>query len=281
MADEPRQWLERMSHAHREMSYQGVVSYQVDDHLSSFRLLHSVANGREFEELQPLDSDSRQLVHRGHSVDCVHAAETLLRNSAAEGRLVSYYELSMGKPGRVAGRDVVILNIVPRDVFRLAYRLALDEKTAIPLKTETLDRSGRVLERFQFMVFELGAPADDSLYESVESRHHGEPLSPLENETLLAEMPWQPHWVPDGFTLAQTHETPGETLSYTDGISVFSVFVEPRAAFGDKPVATAMRRGATVSYSYPIPGHDAVATVMGEVPLLTAEQVAKSVTVKP
>ena len=42
-----------------------------------------------------------------------------------------------------------------------------------------------------------------------------------------------------------------------------------------------MRRGATVSYSYPIPGQDVVATVMGEVPLLTAEQVAKSIEVKP
>ena len=284
LAEDARHWLERMSHAHREMSYQGVVTYQVDDRLSSYQFTHRVVEGSEFEELRPLDSDSRNVVRHGHSIHCVHPAEKLLRNSSGQGvSLGRYYELSLGKPGRVAGRDVVTLNITPRDVFRLSYQIALDAVTAIPLKTETRDQGGQVLERFQFMMFELGAPQTPATAAAGNAREirHSDVVTAQAGARLLASMPWQPGWIPDGFTLAHPGETNQDALSYTDGISMFSVFMEPADSFAKQPVASSMRSGATVSYTYPIPGHNYVATVMGEVPLLTAEQVAKSVRVKP
>lgn len=282
LADDARQWLERMSHAHREMSYQGIVSYQVDDRLSSYKFTHRVVEGSEFEELSPLDSNSRNLVRQGHSINCVHPAEQLLRNKSGQnGELGQYYDLSLGKPGRVAGRDVVTLNITPRDVFRLSYFIALDAVTAIPLKTETRDQGGQVLERFQFMMFEMGAPPTSAAGGNAREIRHKDVVTAQAGARLLADMPWQPAWIPDGFTLAQPGEPALDALSYTDGISTFSVFMEPANSFAKAPVASSMRSGATVSYTYPIPGQDYVATVMGEVPLLTAEQVAKSVTVKP
>jgi len=282
LADDARQWLERMSHAHREMSYQGVISYQVDDRLSSYKFTHRVVDGSEFEELRPLDSDSRDLVRQGHSIHCVHPAEQLLRNKSGQnGSLGQYYDLSLGKPGRVAGRDVVTLNIVPRDVFRLSYHLSLDAMTAIPLKTETRDQGGQVLERFQFMLFEIGAPQKSPVAANAREVSHSDVVSAQASAEILDDMSWQPAWIPDGFTLAQSGEAAVDALSYTDGISMFSVFMESTDKFAKAPVASSMRSGATVSYTYPIPGQDYVATVMGEVPLLTAEQVAKSVAVKP
>ena len=278
LADDARLWLERMSHAHRELSYQGVVSYQVDDRLSSYKFTHRVVEGSEFEELRPLDSDSRDLVRQGHSVHCVHPAEQLLRNSSgSDGNLGRYYELSLGKPGRVAGRDVVTLNITPRDVFRLSYHIALDSTTAIPLKTETRDQSGQVLERFQFMMFEMGAAQGIPAGENAREVRHSDVVNAQVSAQMLANMAWHPAWIPDGFTLAQPGGQNLDALSYTDGISMFSVFMESLDSFTGEPVASSMRSGATVSYTYPIPGQNYVATVMGEVPLLTAEQVAKSV----
>ncbi len=282
-ADDAWRWLERMSHAHREMSYQGVVTYQIDDRLKSYQFTHRVDGGREFESLQPLDSDADGLVRQGHRVDCVHPAERLLRNQTAAngtGDMAQYYELSLGEPGRVAGRDVVTLDIMPRDAFRLSHHIALDVMTAIPLKTETRDQSGKVLERFQFMMFEVGAAEDAAVADSAREIHHGE-LLPAEAEAqLLGEMAWQPAWIPDGFTLAQFKDPGSEALSYTDGISMFSVFMESGGGPAVSPSASSMRSGATVSYSYPIPDSNLVTTVIGEVPLLTAEQVAKSVAVK-
>ncbi len=274
-------WLERMSHAHRELSYHGVVTYQVDDRLSSYTFLHRVVDGNEFEELRPLDTDSRELVRHGHSINCVHPAEKLLRNKSGEdGNLQQYYSLSVDKGGRVAGREVINISITPRDVFRLSYHLALDAMTAIPLKTETRDQSGQVLERFQFMMFEMGESNAGSVGENAKEVSHVDVVSDQVRAQLLANMPWKPQWIPEGFTLAQLGEPKLDALSYTDGISMFSVFMEPAESFAGAPVASTMRSGATVSYTYPIPGRNYVATVMGEVPLVTAEQVAKSITVK-
>lgn len=282
LADDAREWLERMSYAHREMSYQGIVSYQVDDRLSSYKFTHSVVGDSEFEELSPLDSGSHELVRSGHSINCVHPAERLLRNDEGQnGSLGQYYTLSMGEPGRVAGRDVITLDIIPRDVFRLSFHLALDAMTAIPLKTETRDQAGKVLERFQFMMFEMGAAQERAVSTDAREVKHGEVVPARAAAAVLADMPWQPQWIPGGFTLAQPSEPAQEALSFTDGISMFSVFMESADSFASTPVAASMRSGATVSYTYPIPGQNYVTTVMGEVPLLTAEQVAKSVRVKP
>ncbi|WP_372747790.1 MucB/RseB C-terminal domain-containing protein [Litorivivens sp.] len=277
-ADQPREWLERMSHGHREVSYQGIVSHQVEDRLTSYKVIHQVHDGREFELLQPLDTADKQLVRKGHSIHCVHPAERLLRGS--EPTLSRHYDLTMGDNGWVAGREVVTVNVVPRDVFRLGYRLSLDLVTGVPLKTETLDQQDRVLERFQFMMFdttEQGQLIDSQAREV----SHREPASAADRALLLAKMPWKPGWIPDGFTLAEPGEGANDALSFTDGISTFSVFLEPVSQFDDSPLAAAMRSGATVSYTYPLPDADFVATVIGEVPLLTAEQVAKSLVISP
>lgn len=278
LADRPGEWLERMSHAHREVSYQGVVTHQVDDRLRSYKVIHQVRDGREFEVLQPLDSSDPKLVRKGHSIHCVHPAERLLRGD--ESTLSKHYDLTMGEPGWVAGREVVTVQVEPRDVFRLGYRLSLDVLTGVPLKTETLDQQDRVLERFQFMMFDT-AQGEELLDAQAREIVHREPASPEDRARALAAKSWKPGWIPEGFTLAEPLGRAGEALSFTDGISTFSVFVEPVSQFDGTPLAAAMRSGATVSYTYPLPAASFVATVIGEVPLLTAEQVAKALVVMP
>lgn len=278
LADQPEEWLERMSHAHREVSYQGVVTHQVEDRLRSYKVIHQVRDGREFEVLEPLDSSDPRLVRKGHSIHCVHPAERLLRGD--EPALSRHYDLAMGERGWVAGREVVTVQVVPRDVFRLGYRLSLDVLTAVPLRTETLDQQDRVLERFQFMVFDT-AQAEELLDAQAREIVHRDPASPEDRARTLAAKPWKPGWIPEGFTLAETLGQAGDALSFTDGISTFSVFVEPISQFDSMPLAAAMRSGATVSYTYPLPQGSFVATVIGEVPLLTAEQVAKSLVITP
>nr|WP_281388613.1 MucB/RseB C-terminal domain-containing protein [Litorivivens lipolytica] len=280
MAAEPAEWLERMSHAHRELSYQGIVTHQVDDQLASYRIVHRVVDGREFELLTPLDSSSTKLVRRGHSIHCVHPAESMLRAISGSGGFARYYDLRLEEGARVAGRDVVTLHIEPRDVFRLGYVISLDAQTAIPLKTETLGQRDQVLERFQFMLFELGVGGELNDAEAYEIGHR-EVVEEQKRKAMLSKLSWNTGWVPDGFMLAETTDRKNEALSYTDGISMFSVFMERASDAGQSPAAAAMRSGATVSYTYPIPERELVATVIGEVPLLTAEQVAKSLVVNP
>jgi sigma-E factor negative regulatory protein RseB len=63
----------------------------------------------------------------------------------------------------------------------------------------------------------------------------------------------------------------------TDGVASLSLFVEPAPAGGR--VETASQEGTTAFYSRP--DGDQVVSVLGEVPLATAQLVARSVTRRP
>ena len=60
----------------------------------------------------------------------------------------------MGRPARV-------IAVNPKDQFRFGYRLWLDEKTAMPLKTQLWIRAAR-LSRIFFASFEMPESIPDS-----------------------------------------------------------------------------------------------------------------------
>jgi sigma-E factor negative regulatory protein RseA len=93
---------------------------------------------------------------------------------------------------------------------------------------------------------------------------------------------WQARWLPSGYRLvainndvASDSTTPVLTSVYSNGLSAFSVFV---STAHDEP-AMDMRRGATIACSRRIQasGNAYTATVVGEIPQLSAERVATSV----
>ncbi len=281
-----RGWLEQMSYSHRELNYTGVVTYQVGDRLSTFRITHSITDGREYEYLEPLDSNGRELARSGHSLQCVHPADQIIRPGSSPGQAAaidSYYELAIAGHGRVAGRDSVVIRITPRDAYRLGYRLVLDQQSALPLKVEVLDEQGRVLERFQYAMVEIGAaalqpgPTGDAIEVT-----HAEPLAIAASQRLLRARPWRPSWVPPGFVLAQVGDNgAGDGLSYTDGLAMFSVFLERRDATQPLPPEAAMRRGASIMYTRPLTERPLTVTVVGEIPPASARAVAGSIAFNP
>ena len=82
-------------------------------------------------------------------------------------------------------------------------------------------------------------------------------------------------WLPDGFTpLAVRDQAP--SISYTDGLAVFTVFVESTEGAASQSDSH-MRRGASVSYSTTHKSRGVRVSVVGEIPMLTARQVALGV----
>lgn len=270
-------WLSKMSRSHRELSYRAVVTHQLDEQMASYRLTHVIADGREFEFLEPLDSGSAGLSRRGHSINCVHPAEQMVRAGSGGNGLARFYDLAVSGTGRVAGRDAVIVHITPRDVYRLGYQLALDRASGLPLRSEIRGAQGKVLERFQVVTMDIGAVGDVKVPAGGREVSHSHPLSVEESGGLLQRLSWRPEWLPAGFVLAQTGDQSqsDNALSFTDGLAMFTVFVEP--AQGKAVKESAMRHGASLMYRQQLPGKPFVATVVGEIPVLTARQVAKSI----
>jgi len=290
-------WLDRMSHSFRELSYIGVFSYQRGEQMESFRIAHAVFNDEEYERLEYLDGEPREIVRRGHSLRCMHPGHRLVRiypqqqtpgrdhsNSALVG-VDRYYQFAVAGEDRVAGRDVVEIAVMPLDAYRFGYALALDKETGLLLRSSLLGPGGEVIERFQFVEVTIGAQIPIALFESGEHSYQAghrkatgakEPGSSLSKETS-----WQVNWLPVGFT--STGSNPplnhSDMRTFTDGMTVFSVFVEVADDINAGAEGRA-HHGATTAYSRGLLTGDRPyrITVVGEIPAITAKKVAKSVT---
>jgi sigma-E factor negative regulatory protein RseB len=89
---------------------------------------------------------------------------------------------------------------------------------------------------------------------------------------------WELKWLPSGFMPTDSPEQSDGRRTYTDGLAVFSVFLEPLR--GDiKPGEGVARQGSTTSYTrgMTLSGAPVLVTVIGEVPVNTARMVADSI----
>jgi len=273
-------WLARFSRGMAELSYHGVLTYESGDRLEALRVTHGRVDGVPFERLEHLDGDRREVIRRGEQLTCIYLGQRLsrlFRQRAAANNLTglaAHYDVRMEGEGRVAGRRTMGISISPRDEYRFGYRLALDYDTGLLLRSELLSADGRVLERFQFIEVTLGPlkpewVATESLVKNA---------APIDAPAIAAvPAGWGPHWLPAGFVQAQTH-APEDVKTYSDGLAVMSVFVEP----ADEPLPSAEGRaqqGATVAFTKPLRRQDRsyIITVMGEVPQATAAGVANSI----
>jgi sigma-E factor negative regulatory protein RseB len=296
--DDPRVWLDRMSRSFRELNYDGVFIYETGREMRSLRLVHAVIDGVEHERVAHLTGPPREVIRVGHKLSCIHPGDELVRLdhsipagpfakqlTGGLGHLDAHYELLMSGTERIAGRDAVLIEVRPRDAFRYGYQFSLDRDTALLLRSRLLDGQGRVLELFQFADITIGGePRLEDLQPGFDghhvAHHHlvSEATSPV---GAAATARWRVDWVPDGFRIAASdlrrdpRQSRVESRMYTDGLAVFSVFVE---SSDERVEQGSAHHGATVAYTTPLTGvRGRVVTVVGEVPLNTARRVAGSV----
>jgi sigma-E factor negative regulatory protein RseB len=289
--EEALRWLDKMSHSLRETSYQGVFTYQHGSAVQSMRISHSDKGNIEREQVTRLSGTGARVLRAEHPLDCVHPGHKLVRigklyragsgpDGSVEGEdcgVGSYYRLKMAGSYRIAGRDAVIINVLPRDIYRYGYQMALDSETGLLLKTQTVAQDGRVLERFQFADIRIGDVDQDGtrvdlLHEAGHS--HGAERAPAPAATPA----WNVLWLPRGFMLTDAVAGTSHDKSFTDGLANFSVFVEVLSGLTEQGAGLA-RRGGTTAYTrgMQISGRPALVTVLGEIPVNTARRVADSI----
>jgi sigma-E factor negative regulatory protein RseB len=260
--------------------------------MESFRIAHTVFNGEEYERLEYLDGEPREIVRRGHSLSCVHPGHQLIRiyqqqqslyqEQAAASR---YYQFLITGDSRVAGREVVEITVTPMDDHRFGYVLALDSETGLLLRSSLIGSNDEVLERFQFVEISMDEEIPIAYFQSGENSYHAGHSKPLdanaEKSQGSSQGQWSVNWLPGGFTAtaAGHHFDDTDMRTYTDGLTVFSVFLE---GVGDSSESAEGRaqKGATIAYSRALllDNHPYRVTVVGEIPHMTAKKVAKSVT---
>ena len=296
----PQEWLERMNQAFVDTEYDGIFSYYSGNDLSTLRVVHSMRDGVQRERLIHLNGAPREIVRTGNEVQFVlqPGDEILeLENSIPSGPFAqaftkaaagsSYYTMTLMGHDRVADRDSVRLDVTPLDRDRYGFHLWLDDATGLLLRSELVDQSGEKLEIFQFATLKVG---DISAQDFAPDHQDGALVRHLTLDEARSSTPsavaWRAGWVPNGFTMASSdiRRRPSSaqavnTMMYSDGLTMFSVFVEAMPDGGAANLVT--RSGATVAVSHvvtggPDHGHHLV-TVVGEIPTATAQRIAQSV----
>lgn len=291
-ADEARDWLERLGQAERQQSYQGTFVYERNGSFSTHSIWHRVQDGMVRERLMQLDGAAHEVVRAERRTECVsgNAAPRIGDVSSATvrqlevARLDDWYSIAKTGTTRVAGRPVTVIALTPRDQHRYGVELYLDRETGLPLKSLLLNEKGQLLERFQFVRLDTTAPDDNQLRPTAQCR--SVPATTAPTASGKGAHAWHSDWLPPGFEVVSSSvrrdpKTRSEITShlYDDGLTRFSVFLEPLkgAAASD----TRLQLGPTVAVSRHLttPEGDMLVTVVGEIPMGTAERIALSMRV--
>mgnify|MGYP005851325023 CR=1 FL=1 len=259
-------------------------------------LLHAAPECSDADALALLGRMSRA------SMSGNHPGHALLRPKQGDVDacgVSAHYRLSLEEGKRIADRATYRIIAQPRDMYRYAHVLEIERETAQLLKQTTLTGDGRPLEQFQYagLVLEASAgvdatgasnaAADNAAAESGEKRQVAKPIAapnpggdgsmiPGSNPSSVAAR-WQVDWLPAGFVATQD-DSPGLRQTYTDGMSSFSVFLEPVDTLM-QPGEGAVREGSTLAYTRGVRLAESAVliTVIGEVPVNTARIVVDSI----
>jgi sigma-E factor negative regulatory protein RseB len=306
-------WLQRMNDALTSRNYDGTFFHVREGRVETLRIIHRIEDGQVHERLVSLDGSGREFIRNGAELTCILPDQrtVLVERLASPAPLLgnlprfdattaSYYEVDPAETTRLMGRDARLVVVRPRDAYRYGYRLWIDEKTAMPLKTQLCDGSGRVIEQIVFASLTLPARIPDNAFQSQTAttgfrwlRHDGlsagqglvagAAVEPAAGLVTAGAPAWAATRLPPGFRMTKRSEQrlpgierPVSHLVFSDGVASVSVFIQNAADGQSGTLLTgASQIGPSAAYSTRIDGH--LVTAVGEVPAGTVRMIATTV----
>jgi sigma-E factor negative regulatory protein RseB len=289
-------WLQRAAESARSASYAGTFVHTNGDRISTVRITHLNSAGDETERIEALDGPPYEIVRHSEEMFCYFPdAKTvrldrrvtaqffpsILRGTAES--IARSYDVKLGKSERVLGYDCQWIRLEPKDNLRYTQRLCSEFNTGLVIRARTLDAQQHVIEQYTFTDLRLGPHVGRADVRSIFEAHvkRWTTDSQPREESKSVDTGWAVTNPPAGFekVIELKRTMPGRTqpvshLVYTDGVASVSVFIEPNGA-PTRTAEAATEEGSTTFFVRPM--GDQVVTVLGEVPLATAQQVGRSV----
>ncbi|MDJ0711993.1 MAG: MucB/RseB C-terminal domain-containing protein [Woeseiaceae bacterium] len=291
---EPNDWLNRMGVAVQATNYEGTVIRIQDGKAEALKVAHTVTDGVIREKVVAQEGSGLEIIRNGNEVHCIlpdrksvlveewDDQSTLFSTlPSSEVRFGSEYDVSIVRKERVAGRQAILVAIRPHDGYRYGHRIWLDVETAFPLQTKLIGDDGTALEQVMFADITLNGEIQASALAPSYSTENFRFLSqPARHESQKVETDWQSSDLPPGFRAVATHgeKLPGSDevvthILYSDGLANVSVFI---ASAQEQGRSGARRVGGSNSFQAVVDGFQV--TAVGEVPAITVEQIARSMT---
>ncbi len=290
-----REWLERMTTAMSQRSYQGTIVYVRGGVVETMRITHVTDETGVRERMYSVSGPHREVIRDQNGVRCI------LEDSASvvEDQVVassyfpelplsiidgdsSGYRLETGGKARIAGHTARRVSISPEDRFRYGYEFWLEEQTGLLLKWVLFDAKQRPLAKLVFTNFAIGSAINLAELESdsrAEDFVEMKTFSPQETVVTQSSPRWQPTKLPPGFKLASySHKTGAEGvyehMVYSDGLAAVSVYVEQNGKNAAvKPGISQLGTNNAITRTQ----GDLQITVIGEVPAITIKSIANQI----
>lgn len=238
-------WLTRAQQAAKSLNYQGTFVHQRNGELRSFRLAHGLRQGDEVERLEVLDDAPREYLRVNDRVQCLIPDQQLVVIERQQqerfpallmsglDHITENYDLRVASDlQRVAGRSCVNMTIRPRDGFRPAYDLCVDQQTGLLLEAQMLDQRGTVLEHIAFSEIRVGDPIEQLALQPSWSTQSWRTVERTPKSIDLKSQGWF-YQLPPGYQAViqvQRSFKGGREVAHTvltDGLATISIFIEP------------------------------------------------------
>jgi sigma-E factor negative regulatory protein RseB len=298
--DDALGWLQRAADAARNASYAGPFVHTNGERMSTIRVTHVKTDGQEHERIEALDGPPYEIVRRDDEMFCYYPdAKTVRLDRHVNARFFpslfrapaevigQSYDVKLGNVEHVLGYDCRWILLEPRDAKRFPERLCSEVGTGLVVRARPMSLQGQVLVQYTVTDLKLGphvARGDVKSIFEARVKQWITDARPRE-EAKGVDTGWTVEKLPAGFEkMTELRRTlpgrphPVSQLIYSDGLASLTVFVEPNGA----PTRTreaSSEDGTTTFFARPM--GDQLVTVLGEVPLATAEQVAASVAHRP
>lgn len=250
-----RAWLMRIHAAADRQSFQGTFVVSAAGVVSSSRIAHYCVGGDQFERIEALDGQARQVLRHNDTVytfwpatrsvlierrDLIATFPALLQGSAS--RIEGFYEMRTAGVERMAGRDAELLLLRARDKLRFGYRLWADKATGLLLRVEVLGEQAEVLESSAFSDVTIGVkPQPDSVLQAMGRVDGYRIVRATLAPARLGEEGWALRLPVPGFEQVSCVKRPLDSPSgddrdpavevlqaiFSDGLTHVSLFIEP------------------------------------------------------
>lgn len=297
---DPLAWLHRATQAAHSVSYSGTFVHSNGERTSTVRVTHVTVNGDEHERIEALDGPPYEIVRRNEEMFCYFPdARTVRLDRRVNARffpalfragadaIAASYDVKLGNSEHVLGYDCRWIHLDPRDAARFPQRMCSENGTGLIVRAKTLNPQGQVIEQYTFTDLKVGPQVAKGDVKSIFEARVKQWITDSQprEEAKGVETGWTVTGLPAGFQKVTElrRNLPGRPhpvsqLIFSDGLASLSVFVEPNAT----PARTqeAWNEDGTTTF-YVRPMGDQLVTVLGEVPLPTAQQVGRSVAHRP
>lgn len=239
------QWLQTMENALKSHAFKGTLIYAGANQVDTLQVFHAIFDGIEYEHIVSLDTSAGEVIRDDSKIFCFNQRQhngrvsvvlphkrwiglsSALRNSD------HYYALKLGEQQKVMQRSAQVVTIVPKDQFRYQRKIWIDLASSIPVKTQILDHTGRVLEQLMFVELLTDQPISRAQFQlPVDSKHY-QWVSQKAERVPDSQKRWHLIGNPTGFEvvnyLYQYSHTDTRKVTHmilSDGISLVSVYID-------------------------------------------------------